>query len=83
MEAQLEKEARLLQLQATSRYSQDSAIDSDLQDWDTEILNIDLVCMILNINNNNTLYVYINNESYIYELFTFLGHIGVKWRYRI
>lgn len=43
MEAQLEKEARLLQLQATSRYSQDSAIDTDLQDWDTEILNIDLV----------------------------------------
>lgn len=45
MEAQLEKEARLLQLQATSRYSQDSAIDSDLQDWDSEILNIDLVCI--------------------------------------
>jgi len=43
MEAQLEKEARLLQLQANSRYSQDSAIDTDLQDWDTEILNIDLV----------------------------------------
>lgn len=42
MEAQLEKEARLLQLQATGRYSQDSAIDTD-QEWDTEILNIDLV----------------------------------------
>ncbi|CAI6367682.1 unnamed protein product [Macrosiphum euphorbiae] len=42
MEAQLEKEARLLQLQATGRYSQDSAIDTDLQEWDTEILNIDL-----------------------------------------
>lgn len=48
MEVQLEKEARLLQLQATSRYSQDSAIDSDLQDWDTEILNIDLVYIISN-----------------------------------
>lgn len=46
MEAQLEKEARLLQLQATGRYSQDSAIDTDLQDWDTEILNIDLVSII-------------------------------------
>ncbi|XP_050531919.1 disks large homolog 5 [Daktulosphaira vitifoliae] len=42
MEAQLEKEAHILQLQATGRYSQDSAIDTDLQDWDTEILNIDL-----------------------------------------
>lgn len=52
MEVQLEKEARLLQLQATSRYSQDSAIDSDLQDWDTEILNIDLVYII---SNNTTL----------------------------
>lgn len=49
MEAQLEKEARLLQLQATSRYSQDSAIDTDLQEWDTEILNIDLVSFCLKI----------------------------------
>lgn len=43
MEAQLEKEAEILELQVTGRYSQDSAIDTDLQDWDTEILNIDLV----------------------------------------
>ncbi|XP_060857190.1 disks large homolog 5-like isoform X3 [Metopolophium dirhodum] len=40
--SQLEKEVRLLKLQATGCYSQDSAIDTDLQDWDTEILNIDL-----------------------------------------
>lgn len=58
MEVQLEKEARLLQLQATSRYSQDSAIDSDLQDWDTEILNIDLVYIISN--NQIIQYFFIN-----------------------
>ncbi|XP_060859281.1 disks large homolog 5-like [Metopolophium dirhodum] len=42
MGSQLEKEVRLLKLQSTGCYSQDSAIDTDLQDWDTEILNIDL-----------------------------------------
>ncbi|CAI6372280.1 unnamed protein product [Macrosiphum euphorbiae] len=42
MGSQLEKEVRLLKLQATGCYSQDSAIDTDLQDYDTEILNIDL-----------------------------------------
>jgi len=46
MEAQLEKEVNSLQLQATCRYSQDSAIDTDHQDWDTEILNIDIVSII-------------------------------------
>lgn len=46
MEAQLGKEVRLLQLQATGRYSQDSAINTDCQDWDTEILNIDIVSII-------------------------------------
>jgi len=44
--SQLEKEVRLLKLQATGCYSQDSAIDTDLQDCDTEILNIDLVSVI-------------------------------------
>uniref|UniRef100_A0A1B6CJU0 PDZ domain-containing protein n=1 Tax=Clastoptera arizonana TaxID=38151 RepID=A0A1B6CJU0_9HEMI len=43
MEAQLEKESRMLQLHAVSHnYSHDSAIDTDLQEWDTEILDIDL-----------------------------------------
>ncbi|CAI6345709.1 unnamed protein product [Macrosiphum euphorbiae] len=42
MEVELEKEVRLLQLQATGRYNQDSSINTNLQDWDTEILNIDL-----------------------------------------
>ncbi|CAI6359819.1 unnamed protein product [Macrosiphum euphorbiae] len=42
MEAQLEKEVNSLQLHATCRYSQDSAIDTDHQDWDTETLNIDI-----------------------------------------
>ncbi|XP_029347232.1 disks large homolog 5-like [Acyrthosiphon pisum] len=42
LEAQLEREVNSLQLQATCRYSQDSAIDTDHQDWDTEILNIDM-----------------------------------------
>ncbi|XP_054265704.1 disks large homolog 5-like isoform X2 [Macrosteles quadrilineatus] len=43
MEAQLEKESRMLQLHATSHnYSHDSAIDTDLQEWDTEVLDIDL-----------------------------------------
>jgi len=46
MEPQLEKEFRLLQLQATGRYSQESAIDTNIRDWDTEILNIDLVRII-------------------------------------
>jgi len=80
MEAQLEKEARLLQLQASSRYSQDSAIDTDLQDWDTEILNIDLVNNINNKqnnnnnNNNNTLF---NNFDICMEC-VFLGCFWVK-----
>ena len=44
MEAQLEKENRMLQLHAASHnYSHDSAIDTDMQEWDTEMLNIDLV----------------------------------------
>lgn len=43
MEAQLEKENRMLQLHAASHnYSHDSAIDTDMQEWDTEMLNIDL-----------------------------------------
>lgn len=44
MEAQLEKETRMLQFHAASHsYSHDSAIDTDMQEWDTEMLNIDLV----------------------------------------
>lgn len=44
MEAQLEKENRMMQLNTTGHnYSHDSAIDTDLQEWDTEMLNIDLV----------------------------------------
>lgn len=47
MEAQLEKENRLLQLNTTSHsYSHDSAIDTDLQEWDTEMLNIDMVNVV-------------------------------------
>jgi len=46
MEVELEKEVRLLQLQATGRYNQDSAVYTNLKDWDTEILNIDLVSII-------------------------------------
>ncbi|XP_075211047.1 disks large homolog 5-like isoform X1 [Lycorma delicatula] len=43
MEAQLEKETRMLQFHAASHsYSHDSAIDTDMQEWDTEMLNIDL-----------------------------------------
>ncbi|XP_065226709.1 disks large homolog 5 isoform X2 [Planococcus citri] len=43
MEAQFEKENRMLQLNTTGHsYSHDSAIDTDLQEWDTEMLNIDL-----------------------------------------
>lgn len=62
MEAQLEKEARLLQLQANSRYSQDSAIGTDLQDWDTEILNIELVIII----QNKPISIYVIYLYYIY-----------------
>ncbi len=44
MEAQLEKENRMLQLSTAGHsYSHDSAIDNDLQEWDTEMLSIDLV----------------------------------------
>lgn len=44
MEAQQEKENRMMQLNTTGHnYSHDSAIDTDLQEWDTEMLNIDLV----------------------------------------
>ena len=44
MEAQLEKESRMVQLHSVSHnYSHDSAIDTDMQEWDTEMLSIDLV----------------------------------------
>lgn len=44
MEAQLEKESRMLRLHATSHnYSHDSAIDTDMQEWDSEVMDIDLV----------------------------------------
>ncbi|KAL4154064.1 hypothetical protein QTP88_001897 [Uroleucon formosanum] len=42
MEGPLKKEVCLFQLQATGRYNQDSAIYTNLQERDTEILNIDL-----------------------------------------
>lgn len=46
MEAQMEKESRSQQFRATAHnHSHDSAIDSDLQEWETEILDIDLVCV--------------------------------------
>jgi discs large protein 5 len=44
MEAQLEKEARLKQLHAVGHnHSRDSAIDADMQEWETESFDIDLV----------------------------------------
>ncbi|XP_059475211.1 disks large homolog 5 [Neocloeon triangulifer] len=43
MEAQLEKEARLKQLHAVGHnHSRDSAIDADMQEWETESFDIDL-----------------------------------------
>lgn len=43
MEAQMEKENRMVQLHTVSHnYSHDSAIDTDMQEWDTEMLSIDL-----------------------------------------
>lgn len=40
----MEKESRSQQFQAAGHnHSHDSAIDSDLQEWETEILEIDLV----------------------------------------
>jgi discs large protein 5 len=44
MDAQLEKEARLKQLHAVGHnHSRDSAIDADMQEWETESFDIDLV----------------------------------------
>ncbi|XP_065342347.1 disks large homolog 5 isoform X2 [Cloeon dipterum] len=43
MEVQLEKEARLKQLHAVGHnHSRDSAIDADMQEWETESFDIDL-----------------------------------------
>ncbi|KAJ1521902.1 hypothetical protein ONE63_002238 [Megalurothrips usitatus] len=43
MEAQMEKESRSQQFRAAGHnHSHDSAIDSDLQEWETEMLEIDL-----------------------------------------
>lgn len=40
----MEKENRMVQLHTVSHnYSHDSAIDTDMQEWDTEMLSIDLV----------------------------------------
>lgn len=50
MEAQLEKESRMLRLHATSHnYSHDSAIDTDMQEWDSEVMDIDLVNNIFSL----------------------------------
>lgn len=44
MEAQLEKESRMKQLNSVgNNHSRDSAIDADMQEWDTEIVEISLV----------------------------------------
>lgn len=43
IEAQLEKESRMQQFHAVGHnHSHDSAIDTDMQEWETEILDIDL-----------------------------------------
>lgn len=48
MELQLEKENRMVQLHSSvgHNYSHDSAIDTDMQEYDSEILSIDIVRMI-------------------------------------
>lgn len=44
MEAEQEKETRMQQFRTVGHnHSHDSAIDADLQEWETEILDIDLV----------------------------------------
>lgn len=44
VEAQIEKESCSQQFRAVGHnHSHDSAIDSDLQEWETEMLDIDLV----------------------------------------
>lgn len=44
MEAQLEKESRMKQLNSVgNNHSRDSAIDADMQEWDTEIVEVSLV----------------------------------------
>lgn len=55
IEAQLEKEIRLLQLQATNFSTENTAID--LQNRDTEILNIYLVSNLFNFSTKYYLYV--------------------------
>lgn len=43
MEAQIEKENRMVQLHSVGHnYSHDSAIDTDMQEFDSEMLSIDL-----------------------------------------
>lgn len=43
MEVQLEKENRMVQLHSVGHnYSHDSAIDTEMQEWDSEVLSIDL-----------------------------------------
>lgn len=44
MEAQLEKESRMKQLNSVgNNHSRDSAIDADMQEWDTENVEVLLV----------------------------------------
>ena len=48
MEAEQEKETRMQQFRTVGHnHSHDSAIDADLQEWETEILDIDLVSIII------------------------------------
>lgn len=53
MEAQLEKESRMKQLNSVgNNHSRDSAIDADMQEWDTENVEVSLVsfyCMYFSL----------------------------------
>lgn len=47
-EAVVERDARRQQLNSIGHnHSRDSAIDADLQEWETETLEIELVCVII------------------------------------
>lgn len=47
MEAQLEKESRMKQLNSVgNNHSRDSAIDADMQEWDTESVEVSLVSIL-------------------------------------
>lgn len=81
MEAQLEKESRMVQLQNVSHnYSHDSAIDTDMQEWDSETLTIELVMLCFFFSKNyHFLFIFSSCSGRLYNTFAYICAVIQGW----